>query len=77
MNGIFPRRGNEQRWFDKHKRHRCVVCGKRDVNWRIDIQTDWFRGNDDVVYAHKACVKGKSGADLLHLKYAKTEAIAE
>jgi hypothetical protein len=42
-------------------RPRCVVCGA-DASYIVDIEVNWFRGDDEVV---KSCETHKNDAEAL------------
>ena len=43
------------------------MCGKKDADSRMVIQTSIFRGDDDVVLVHKECTKGNKSIVLAKL----------
>jgi hypothetical protein len=64
----YPRRGGETK-LDAPRL--CAVCRQWGALRRVDVQVDWFRGNDVVVYAHTRCLKGKTAAELLETQRKK------
>ena len=57
----YPTIGSKQSWRTGKV---CPICGIAGTDQRIDIQVNWFRGDDDVIYVHAACAKGKTAAEL-------------
>ena len=43
----------------------CIFCGGNKANRRIEIQVNWFRGDDDVAKAHGRCIAQIPKIDLL------------
>lgn len=43
----YPRLGSTSSLHHKKQNHKCSLCDATAVS-RIDVQTDWFRGDDDV-----------------------------
>ncbi len=58
----YPTIGSKQPWRTGKK---CAICGKAGTDQRIDIQVNWFRGDDEVIHVHADCAKGKNARTLL------------
>jgi len=43
----------------------CFMCKQSGAFVRVTVQYTIFRGDDDVFYAHKDCIKGKKEGELL------------
>ena len=41
----------------KYPRGICRICKQPKSDFRVDIQVNEFRGDDDVIYMHKSCYK--------------------
>ena len=51
----FPMEKNLSKTAPKSGSVRCAVCYHGAGVMRIDVQVDWFRGNDDVFYLCQNC----------------------
>ena len=51
----FPMENNFSKTAPKSGSVRCAMCHYGAGIMRIDIQVDWFRGNDDVFYLCQKC----------------------
>lgn len=58
----YPRIGNRRSDTPKGN---CVLCGKPKADYRVDVEFNWFRGDDEVYKVHKLCQKNMKGDDLL------------
>lgn len=40
----------------KHKQGLCKICGGNKSDSYVNVQVNWFRGDDEVFNIHKKCV---------------------
>lgn len=44
---------------------KCALCGSEQADMRLDIQINEFRGDDDIVNVHQACVYRKNSKTIM------------
>lgn len=47
----------------------CKLCDKPRAEWRIAIEVDIFRGNDEVIKVHRRCLKSLANHEFLKRVY--------
>jgi len=69
-NRKYPRISDIKRWRGKKKLGgKCFMCGNDDPDTLVTLQTNWFRGDDEVFKAHELCVKGVSSQAMIERIY--------
>ena len=53
----------------KFNTEKCIFCGGVGVSSRITIQVNWFRGDDEVAFAHHTCLRGKREEEIVEAVY--------
>ena len=52
--GKYPRVGHKT--TNRPAKGLCNICGEPQSDYRVDIEVNWFRGDDVVVKLHRACL---------------------